>query len=128
MNIINQLSLQPVYINMQLQLFLYSLYLGPPSSVGNLTAVEQQDHCSILIQWNPPYLLPGLSVTYKVYINGEIIQDDISTTNYTYFLVDNGLYNVTVTNFYDTLTGNPAVISYHHMHMRGILYIIKSII
>ena len=77
--------------------------------VGNLTAV-QQDQCSILIQWNPPYLLPGLipSVSYKVYINGEMIQDDISTTNYTYYPFDEGVYNISIQAFHQLILGDVA--------------------
>ena len=59
-------------------------FIDFPSSLDNLTA-QQQDQCSILIEWEPPYLLPGLSMSYKVYINKEMIQDDISTTNHTYY-------------------------------------------
>ena len=57
--------------------------LGPPSSVGNLTAV-QQDQCSILIQWEPPYVLPGLNISYNVtIINGKIINNVTDSTNFT---------------------------------------------
>ena len=81
--------------------------LGLPSLVGNLTAV-QQDQCSIFIQWNPPYLLPGLSVSYKVYVNREMIQDDISTTNYTYYPFDEGVYNISVQGFHQLIHGDVA--------------------
>lgn len=80
--------------------YIHVYYLGSPSSVVDLTAV-QEDQCSISIQWNPPYLLPGLSVSYDVYINGDLIQDDISTTDYTYYpmRLTNATYNVTVRAF-----------------------------
>ena len=76
---------------------------GPPSSVVDLTAVQQE--CGIFISWETPYLLPGLSVSYKVYINGEM---NISTTNLTYYpmKLTNTTYNVTVKAFNDSIIGD----------------------
>ena len=81
----------------------YATIPGPPSSVVDLTAVQQE--CSIFISWEPPYLLPGLSVSYKVYINGEM---NISTTNHTYYpmKLTNTTYNVTVKAFNDSIIGD----------------------
>ena len=83
---------------------------GPPSSVVDLTAVQHVQECSIFVSWEPPYLLPGLTVSYKVYINGEMIQDDISTTNYIYMYypmkLTNTTYNVTVKAFNDSIIGD----------------------
>ena len=90
------------------------MYIGSLSSVVNLIAVQQQDRCrhSIFIKWNPPYLFPGLSVSYTVYINGEMIQDDISTTNYTYYPMEltNTTYEITVLAFSDLVIGNTSTI------------------
>ena len=82
-------------------------------SVGNLIA-KQQDQCStcILIEWKTPYLLPGLSILlYKVYIDGKMIQDNISGTNHTYcpMKLTNSTYNVAVEPFNDNITGDAAV-------------------
>ena len=87
--------------------------LGPPSSVVNLTAVQQ---CGIFISWEPPYLLPGLSVSYKVYINGEM---NISTTNYTYYpmKLTNTTYNITVKAFNDSIIGDAASIEAPGIHV-----------
>ena len=86
-----------------MQLCHLSTILGPPSSIVDLTAEQQE--CSIFISWEPPYLLPGLSVSYKVHINGEM---NISTTNYTYYYpmkLTNTTYNVTVKAFNDSIIG-----------------------
>ena len=66
----------------------------------------QQDECSILIEWNAPHLLPGLSVSYNLDINDEEIYN-ISTTNYTYYpmKLTNTTYNVTVKAFNDSIIG-----------------------
>ena len=82
-------------------------FIGLPSSVRELTAA-QQDQCSLLLQWKPPFLLPGLSVSYKVYMNGEIIQNDVINTDYTYYPVDERLYNISIQAYYQLLFGNIA--------------------
>ena len=78
--------------------------IGPPSSAQNITAM-QQDKCSILIQWSPPYLLPGLSVSYKVDINGEEI--DVFTTYYEYYpmKLTNASYVVIIEPFNNSIIG-----------------------
>ena len=80
-------------------------YLGPPSSVGNLTA-EQDDQCSILIEWEPPYLLPGLNVSYNVtLINGETINNITNSTNFTSNYCFDGDYCVSVMAFNGAIVG-----------------------
>ena len=78
-----------------------------PTSVCNLTAEQQE--CGIFISWKPPYLLPGLSVSYKVYINGEMIQDDISTTNYTYYptVTSSTVYRISVVAYNESVGDGP---------------------
>lgn len=88
---------------------------GPPSAVVNLTAV-QQDQCSILIKWNPPYLLPGLNVLYKVYSNERIIEEKVRSTTYVYYpALINATYDVKIEAFNNTVIGYNASISmeYH---------------
>lgn len=77
----------------------------------HLTAV-QQDQCTIVIQWNPPYLLPGLSVSYKIYINGEM-QDDISATNYIFYIsnITDAIYNIKVISYNDSISGESSTIT-----------------
>ena len=79
-----------------------------PTSVCNLTAEQQE--CGIFISWEPPYLLPGLSVSYKVYINGEMIQDDISTTNHTYYPTvtsSSTVYSISVVAYNESVGDGP---------------------
>ena len=75
-------------------------------SVRDLIA-KQQDQCSILIEWEPPFLLPGLSVSYKVYIDEKIVQDD---TNYVYCPEEltNATYDVVVKAFNGSIIGDAA--------------------
>ena len=86
-------------------------FISPPChntrSVVDLTAVQQE--CGIFISWKPPHLLPGLSVSYNVYINGEM---NISTTNHTYYpmKLTNTTYNVTVKAFNDSIIGDATTI------------------
>ena len=76
-------------------------------SVGNLT-VEQCSTC-ILIEWEAPYLLPGLSVSYMVFIDG-VVQGNISGSNYNYcpMKLTNSTYNVTVEAFNGSIIGDAA--------------------
>ena len=92
-----------------LTFFHFSTILGPPSSVVDLTAVQQE--CGIFISWEPPYLLPGLSVSYKVYINGEMIQDDISTTNHTYYptVTSGTVHSISVVAYNESVGDGPPV-------------------
>ena len=89
--------------------FIYPSCVGPPSSVVDLTA--QQQECGIFISWEPPYLLPGLSVSYKVYINGEMIQDDISSTNHTYYptVTSSTVYSISVVAYNESVGDGPPV-------------------
>ena len=78
-------------------------------SVGNLTA-EQCSTC-ILIEWETPYLLPGLSVSYMVFIDEEIKQDNISGTNHTSYCPEeltNATYDVAVKAFNGSIIGDAA--------------------
>ena len=87
----------------------YMLSIDLPS-VGNLTA-EQCSTC-ILIEWETPYLLPGLSVSYMVFIDEERIQDNISGINHTSYCpaeLTNATYNVTVKAFNGSIIGDTAV-------------------
>ena len=87
----------------------YLLPIGPPSVVGNLTAV--QDQCTIQIKWEPPYLIPGLDVAYKVYINGELIQDNITTTSYTFDpdVTSSTVYNISVAAYNESVGDGPSI-------------------
>ena len=82
-------------------------YLGPPSSVGNLTAdLEWDDQCSILIEWEPPHLLPGLNVSYNVtLINGETVNHVTKSTNLTLDYYFDGDYCVNVMAFNGAIIG-----------------------
>ena len=94
-----------------LQLSIISLIsLGPPSPVADLTAIHQ-DQCSILVKWNPPYLLPGLSVSYTVSINGNMQEEDIPTTNYTYYPMKlaSATYELAVSAFNDSVVGDASI-------------------
>ena len=108
------LQLLKVHIHACMSVLIITNYIGSLSSVVNLIAVQQRDQCrhSIFIKWNPPYLFPGLSVSYIVYINGEIMQDNISTTNYTYYPMEltNTTYEITVLAFSDLVIGNTSTI------------------
>ena len=86
----------------------YMLPIDHLTSVRDLIA-KQQDQCSILIEWEPPFLLsPELSVLYKVYIDGEMIPDDISDTHYTYCFFDEGPYNISIQAFHQLILGDIA--------------------
>ena len=84
----------------------YATIPGPPSSVVGLTAVQQE--CGIFISWKPPYLSPGLSVSYKVYINGEM---NISTTNHTSYyptVTSSTVYSISVVAYNESVgDGSP---------------------
>ena len=54
---------------------------GPPDSVSNLQGY-QLDYCCMLISWDPPYTLPGLTVQYIISVGTE--QHELISTNYTY--------------------------------------------
>ena len=84
------------------------IFLGPPSSVVDLTA-EQQDNCSLsAVQWKPPYVLPGLNILYNVtIINGETITTD--STNYTSHNCIDGRYCVNVKAFNGAIVGEPTL-------------------
>ena len=78
-----------------------------PTSVSDLTAEQQE--CDLKVTWEPPYLLPGLSVSYKVYINGEMIQDDIPTTNHTYYptVTSSTAYSISVVAYNESVGDGP---------------------
>ena len=66
-------------------LYLYfnklSTYVGPPSSVVDLTAEQQK--CNLSVQWKSPYLLPGLNVSYNVtLVTGETMNNVTSSTKF----------------------------------------------
>ena len=94
----------------------YIVPIGPPLPVRDLTAVQRPNQHSILIQWKPPYLFPGLSVSYKVYINGSLIQDNISTTQCIYNLMIHvySIYEVTVKAFNSSIIGEAAHTTVHY--------------
>ena len=97
--------------------------VGPPSSVVDLTAVQQE--CDIFISWQPLYLLPGLSVSYKVYINGEMIQDDISTTNHTYYptVTSSTVYSISVVAYNESVDDGPPADTMAYFNICKLLYI-----
>ena len=95
-----------------------TIFLGPPSSVVDLTA-EQQNQCSLSVQWKAPYLLPGLTVLYNVtIINGEKINDITDSTHYTSHYCFDGDYCVNVVAFNGTIVGEPIATL---MYSRGAL-------
>ena len=84
------------------------------TSVRNLTA-KRHGQCTILIQWEPPFLLsPELSVLYKVYIDGEMIQDDISDTNYAHCFFDKVPYNISIQAYHQLILGDLATTSVNY--------------
>ena len=91
-------------------------FLGPPSSVVDL--IVQHDLCSTLIQWEPPYVLPGLSITYNVtIINGETINNITNSTNFTSNYCFDGDYCVNVMTFSGAIIGESTL-----NHSRGTLH------
>ena len=54
--------------------------------------------------------MPGLSVSYKVYINGEVLKDKVAivATNYTYYPIEltNSTWNVGVRAYNESVMGN----------------------
>ena len=60
----------------------------------------------IFISWKPPYVSPGLSVSYRVYINGEM---NISTTNHTYYptVTSSTIYNISVVAYNESVGDGP---------------------
>ena len=77
--------------------------------VVNLTA-NQTDPCTITVQWEEPFLLPGLSVSYTVSVylgNITVSVHNVSTTTFTYHpTTGSGVYTVQVRTFNGTLTGD----------------------
>lgn len=56
---------------------------GQLSSVTELIA-KQQDQCSIKIEWEPPFLLPGLYLLYKI-STSDGIEHETNDTYYIYY-------------------------------------------
>ena len=95
--------------------------IGRPETVANLRAM-QQAQCSVLVQWDPPpYLLPGLSVDYRVTVNNEMVRDGLHTTKYTHVLTKTGTYIITLVAYNETLVGEEATILYKHKGIRQIV-------
>ena len=70
--------------------------------------VSEQQECAIVSSWKLQHLLPGLSVSYKVSINGEIAQENISTTSYTYYPMKlaSATYELAVLAFNGSVVGD----------------------
>ena len=72
---------------------------GPPDSVSNLQGY-QLDYCCMLISWDPPYTLPGLTVQYIISVGTE--EDELNSTDYTYCPLNltnkEYLFNITTSN------------------------------
>lgn len=83
-------------------------YVTGPPLLKYLTAMNNE--CSILSNWDPPYLLPGLTVSYKVYINGTL-HSNVSTTNYTYYPNVNktAVYNISVAAYNESVSDGQIV-------------------
>ena len=77
------------------------MHIGLPL-IQNLTAVEKE--CSIFFSWNRPYLLPGLSASYKVYINGTL-QITTNLQNHTYYpnVASSTVYNMSVATYNESI-------------------------
>ena len=85
------------------------MHVGLPL-VQNLAAVEKE--CSIVSSWNPPYLLPGLRVSYKVYVNGKL-QITTDLRNHTYYpnVTSSTAYNISVATYNESVGGGKIVAS-----------------
>ena len=89
---------------------LFWLKLGLPAAVGNLNA-KQNDSCTIIVEWDPPFTFIGLSVYYLITISiGEdviISSEEVYINNYTFYPTNSssGLYVIEVTSINDVGTG-----------------------
>ena len=89
------------------------LYLGYIliANISSPSSIEstQTDPCTITVQWEEPFLLPGLSVSYtvSVYSVDTVSVSNVSTTNFTYHpTTGSGVHTVQVRAFNGTLTGD----------------------
>ena len=104
---------------------------GLPAVVGNLN-IEQNDSCTIIIEWDPPFTFIGLSVYYLITISvGEdviISSEEVYTNNYTFYPTSssNGLYVIEVTSLNDVGTGGKITTNFNFERSKGkfIVYII----
>ena len=91
--------------------------IGPPESVSNLQG-HQLDYCCVFISWDPPFVLPGLTVQYRISVGTNNRQELISNTNYTYCPLNltNGYYRfivMTANGAGNGLTTNNVTLYYH---------------
>ena len=89
------------------------LYLGYIliANISSPSSIEstQTDPCTITVQWEEPFLLPGLSVSYtvSVYSVDTVSVYNVSTTTFIYHpTTGSGVYTVQVRAFNGTLTGD----------------------
>ena len=71
--------------------------------VANFIQNNQTDPCTIIVQWEEPFLLPGLSVSYTVSVyleNITVSVHNVSTTTFTYHpTTGSGVYTVQVRTY-----------------------------
>ena len=99
-------------------IILYIIYdtiaISSPSSIE----ATQIDPCTITVQWEEPFLLPGLSVSYRVSVylgNITVSVHNVSTTTFTYHpTTSSGVYTVQVRAFNGTLTGDATNTTVEH--------------
>ena len=91
---------------------------GLPAAVGNLNA-KQNDSCTIIVEWYPPFTFIGLSVNYLITISiGEdviISSEEVYTNNYTFYPTNSssGLYVIEVTSINDVGTGEKTTTNFN---------------
>ena len=91
---------------------------GLPAAVGNLNA-KQNDSCTIIVEWDPPFTFIGLSVYYLITISiGEdviISSEGVYTNNYTFYPTNSssGLYVIEVTSINDVGTGEKTTTNFN---------------
>ena len=73
-----------------------------------MQAIVEYD--TIVVEWNDPFLLPGLKVSYtvSVYLGDTVSVHNMSSTGFKYDLADNGIYKIQVVSFNGTITSEAA--------------------